>query len=175
MVKLTKENWDEQFSQGQWDSLASLKEAGHNAIIAMYCHFLCVEAEILDVGCGLANITNFLKFKYYLGIDISEVAIQKAKEKKNGEFQCVNADDFNTDKKFDIIIFNEVLYYLDALGTLKKFETYLTEKGFFVISVWKHPQTMRLWDEINKIYFRLDSTEISHKDNQWIIGVYKRK
>lgn len=95
MFELTKK-WDKEYSQGKWDYLTSLSESGRNAIIGMYCNYFHSGAEILDVGCGVGSITKYIKFKNYLGIDISKVALKKAKSKKvkNCKFINISAEEF---------------------------------------------------------------------------------
>ena len=172
---MNKEDWNKQYREGRWDYLISLKEASNNLVVAMYCNHFCPRAEILDVGCGFGNITEHIQFKDYLGIDFSEAVIERAVKKDRASFLCASAEDFSTDKKFDIIIFNEVLYYLDALEILKKYRLFLKENGFFVISIWKHPKTLKLWEKIGMVYICLDSIEISRDKtcDGWKIGVFR--
>jgi 2-polyprenyl-3-methyl-5-hydroxy-6-metoxy-1,4-benzoquinol methylase len=178
MFELAKK-WNREYLQGKWDHLTSLSECGRNAIIGMYCNYFHRRTEILDVGCGIGNITKYIKFKNYLGIDISKVALKKAKSKKikNCKFINVSAEEFFTKKKFDIIIFNEVLYYLDALAILNKFESFLKKDGFFVISMWENPKTLKLWKKIEKTYNCIDSTKVIHmkSGNKWNVGIFTIK
>jgi SAM-dependent methyltransferase len=73
--------------------------------------------KILDIGCGTAEILNFLpaSIKYY-GFDISEDYIKSAINKfgKRGNFYCANLNEprFKNLKSFDTIIAIGVLHHL---------------------------------------------------------------
>ena len=67
-------------------------------------------ASILDVGCGLGNLYDYLKKQdynfNYTGVDILPEMISRAKERKpQVEFHCANIfeDDLFQGRKFDVI------------------------------------------------------------------------
>ncbi len=78
--------------------------------------------SLLDLGCAGASLAVCLgpQFKTYCGVDISDVAIAKAKQQLAGmsnpstqcELHVSTVQDFQPSQQFDIIVFNEVLYYL---------------------------------------------------------------
>lgn len=100
---------------------------GH--IIRFYEHFLKYELnidgskseKILDFGCGNATHSLYFKSKGFdvYGVDISSIAIEIAKNRLKqceDNFKCIKENErfddvFNV--KFDIIIANQSLYYLD--------------------------------------------------------------
>lgn len=173
----SKEDWEKQYVGGEWDRLDSLKEASRYAIMGLYCNWFHKQPNVLDVGCGTGVIVNYLKFKNFLGIDISEDAIQKANKKENCAFLATNAEEFRTDKKFDVIIFNEVIYYFDAIKIMKKYEEFLNPDGIFLISIWENPRTKLVWDLIEFEYDCKDYIQLTHKDadNKWHVGIFKAK
>lgn len=72
---------------------------------------------ILDIGCGTANILNFLppSIKYY-GFDLNKNYIKYAQKKFNHQtLVCndINNDIIHTLPKFDIILANAILHHLD--------------------------------------------------------------
>ena len=71
---------------------------------------------ILDVGCGEGTLSDYLnndQREKYLGIDLSKEAVRLGKLKRPGiKFKSTNAENFVPRQKFDVIIFNEVLYYM---------------------------------------------------------------
>jgi 2-polyprenyl-3-methyl-5-hydroxy-6-metoxy-1,4-benzoquinol methylase len=77
--------------------------------------------RILDFGCGQGAATNFFNQKKIetLGVDISKVDINKAKKKykkyKNNFIHVDSIEDLSRkiDKKFDVIIAGQSLYYLN--------------------------------------------------------------
>ncbi len=133
---------------------------------------------ILELGCGTAlnleKIFNLnLKFKRYLGLDVSSdmLAIAKAKfpDNRKIEFQQKDITQLGkTGKKFDIIICTWVLSHLDAPAqVVNNMQRLLSPSGkmFFVffskpkwyINLWLYPLARYLFkakplteDEINK-------------------------
>src|SRR3989344_3249050 len=174
-MKLTKETWNEQYDQGKWDYVDNTSESCRASIIGFYCNRFNNSPDILDVGCGKSVVRNYIKFKTYIGLDISETA---TKHLKNQNIEIINTDaeKFTTEKKFDIIIFGEILYYVNN-KILEQYQDYLNEDGYFIISLWDHPKTRELWISINEQYECVDSIELkNHKtNNKWLIGIFKTK
>ena len=72
---------------------------------------------VLDVGCGPGNRSNyFSNSKAYLGVDISEVYINEAKNKYGGfgEFHVLSATEIDrlSCSSFDLVILNGVFHHL---------------------------------------------------------------
>ena len=85
-------------------------------------------------------LTDFIskrKAKFYTGIDLSLKAIQSALRKRpNFLFIQADAEKFNSQLKFDMIVFNEMLYYTDHNEIFLRYEKFLSTNGFIVISLW---------------------------------------
>ena len=47
-----------------------------------------------------------------------------------------DCETFTPHKKFDVIVFNEMLYYTDHVETMKHYRKFLEPGGIFVISIW---------------------------------------
>ena len=47
-----------------------------------------------------------------------------------------DCETFVPHKKFDVIVFNEMLYYTDHVETMKHYSKFLEPEGIFVISIW---------------------------------------
>lgn len=79
--------------------------------------------NILDIGCGPAEILNYLPEVNYWGFDISEIYIAKAKSKfqRFGTFCCKNltVQDLGNLPEFDIVIATGVLHHLDDVEAKK--------------------------------------------------------
>jgi 2-polyprenyl-3-methyl-5-hydroxy-6-metoxy-1,4-benzoquinol methylase len=74
-----------------------------------YVSFPFINKKILDVGCGDLELTKSMPFKSYLGIDISNEALELCKQKKpqwSFENKTINelADTFNFIMCFDVLI-----------------------------------------------------------------------
>tara|TARA_B100000902_G_C27168708_1_gene842617 strand:- start:1 stop:672 length:672 start_codon:yes stop_codon:yes gene_type:complete len=99
--------------------------------------------SILEVGCGLGYVVDLIaRNNQYIkvsGSDISKRAIQVAKKKfPNYNFfvSDITSRKTVTDKKFDIVIFNQILWYiLEKLdNSILNSHFILKNKGYFVIS-----------------------------------------
>ena len=98
---------------------------------------LPAQSSLLDVGCGVGGIIEHLPDLDYLGIDISEEAIKQASQMHANTFVCAEAETFCPSKKYDIILFNESLYYLkNPLEQAVRYMDFLTDEGRLLISVW---------------------------------------
>src|SRR6516165_10721348 len=72
--------WDEEYSGNKWDF------ADHTESDCVYSHLEkhAANGSILDLGCGTGNTANELDaaaYKSYLGVDISEICLSKARRR----------------------------------------------------------------------------------------------
>jgi 2-polyprenyl-3-methyl-5-hydroxy-6-metoxy-1,4-benzoquinol methylase len=108
-------------------------------------------SSILDLGCAGGTLALRLDagFRHYHGVDISDVAIAKAKENLEAarrphlehELQVSEIGEFNTSRQFDVIVFNEVLYYLPLEkipAIIRRFGGMLTKDGVILVSLKEH-------------------------------------
>ena len=51
-------------------------------------------------------------------------------------FKAADCETFKPHRKFDVIVFNEMLYYTDHVETMKHYTQFLNPNGLFIISVW---------------------------------------
>ncbi|WP_373067376.1 trans-aconitate 2-methyltransferase, partial [Gemmatimonas sp.] len=84
---------------------------------------------MLDVGCGEGVFQEQLRGAAgaYLGVDF-EAAIAKAQHKANADTRFVVGDmnEFTTTELFDVVVFNESIYYLhDTAAGLQRYERFL--------------------------------------------------
>ncbi|MFA5127351.1 MAG: class I SAM-dependent methyltransferase [Patescibacteria group bacterium] len=184
-LNINKSKWEKEFSAGKWNYLDSNPaERARSAVIAIYCQYFYPKAKILDVGCGLGTILDFLNSiqrKKYLGIDISKVAITKARKKK-ANFKNIDFNAFKSKTKYDIIIFNEVLYYLDETNALKQALKLLNKNGLVIISLYRMKSKrydQKIWQVSRKFFKSIGTTEITSlvKKQQvtWRVEVLKQK
>ena len=117
---------------------------------------LPAHSSLLDVGCGVGTMADHLPALDYTGVDVSHKALAIARTRHPGTFICSDAEGFHSDRKFDVILFNETLYYLeDPLKQLARYREFLSEGGPMIVSIWlpglEHPNRerhLRLIDEI---------------------------
>lgn len=142
-IEIEKEKWDEEYINGTWDYLSQSDEAARYSIIIGYIRRYAPKGNILDLGCGVGELWNWLtedERKRYLGVDISTEAVRFAK-RKNVECFCEgDIATFKPSHKYDIIVLNEVLYYIpNPLEIIQNCFCYLTENGTIVISMFIYP------------------------------------
>ena len=169
----SRESWEAQYREGYWSRLNLGGEHGHYAVILSYAIQLRPDASVLDVGCGEGILWRLLKqFGYgrYAGIDISETAIRKCKSfaEEKTSFVACDAEDYVPDTTFDLIIFNESLYYFrDPMNALKRYARYLAPKGIFVISLFDFIRTRAIRRRVKEVFSLLDETVVSNSHGTW--------
>ncbi|MBF0225757.1 MAG: class I SAM-dependent methyltransferase [Desulfobacterales bacterium] len=82
---------------------------------------------ILDIGCGTAEIINYLPKVEYYGFDTDKFYIESAKKKFGvcANFHCSNIDNecLESMPQFDIVIAMGVLHHLDDKTAINLFKT----------------------------------------------------
>ncbi len=185
-IVISKQHWEREFAKGAWDYLdTSLVERARHAIIGMYCQTLKPSGSVLDIGCGEGTLFDFLnenQQKKYVGLDISETAIKKAKKKRSGRFIICDASDFKSKKKYDAIVFNEVLYYTDEVAIFGKYAELLKERGVAIISLYNTKKLHyddRIWKNVRRYYEKIESIDISGTAKgmkvTWRISILKKR
>ncbi|MDF1875771.1 class I SAM-dependent methyltransferase [Sulfurimonas sp. SAG-AH-194-I05] len=99
--------------------------------------------SICEVGCGLGYVTKLLddslKTMQCDGMDISDVAITKSKKLfPSLKFftQNIGSSDFSFTKKYDVVILNQILWYIleDLENVFKNIDSILKKNGYLIIS-----------------------------------------
>jgi 2-polyprenyl-3-methyl-5-hydroxy-6-metoxy-1,4-benzoquinol methylase len=136
--------WDKEYSEEKWAF------AYNTAGDCLYPHLerYTKGADILDIGCGSGNTSTEMAGHYrsYLGVDISEAALAKARlrsqECGRGDKNSFACGDFLTyipPRRYDVILFRESLYHI-PMGKLKmtldRYAAYLKEDGVFVVRLF---------------------------------------
>jgi SAM-dependent methyltransferase len=137
--------WDKEYSNGKWNF------NDNTAADCVYPHLekYAENGSILDLGCGSGNTANELAFsayRSYLGVDISEAALHKARRwsEENGRADknsFVQADflEYVPNQQFDVILFRESLYHVPlgkVKATLDRYSSYLREGGVFIVRIF---------------------------------------
>ncbi len=96
----------------------------------------------LDIGCGngVSTIRLAEHFKYVEGVDIGPNLIAKAQQNyPHLKFTVAAAEDFTTDRKFDLVTSATSFYWMDRDVVLKRLEEILAEKGVFCAYKYDFP------------------------------------
>ena len=181
---LSKELWDSRYRDGYSENqLRSLNDFARYMIIAGYVHFLFKRPKILDIGCGdgiLVEVMPCSSFESYLGIDVSAEAVKKAESLAvpRVRFEVCNFEEWTPAEKYDVIIFNESLYYAKHPSKLVlDYAESLNDGGLIIVSMCRflhHPAM--LWRSLKKLFDTVDSTVIkTYKGELYNIKVLKKR
>jgi 2-polyprenyl-6-hydroxyphenyl methylase/3-demethylubiquinone-9 3-methyltransferase len=137
---------------------------------------------VLDHGCGegiLKQHLNAACYSRYLGVDLSSDAVAMAMNGKADEkshFVEGNVETFQPDGGYDIILFNEVLYYLkDPLATVMRYEPYLNPRGVIIVSMFDMMKSRKVWRQLDTRYAMAEASRaVNHGGHSWSIRVYRR-
>ena len=176
--------WEREYADGRWNYLSSSEQLPRYSVIEGWRNYYKPDGRVLDIGCGEGIVLSQSELKsqiHYLGVDVSQAAINKAKQKIRNplcqSFICCKIEDFNMmdAEGFDLIIFNEVLYYLpNYLDILYKFQSYLKPGGMFLVSI-SHSKK-RTWQLVDKKLekYRLNAVYLRglHSPKGWQLGIY---
>jgi 2-polyprenyl-3-methyl-5-hydroxy-6-metoxy-1,4-benzoquinol methylase len=178
------DEWDRQYATSTWDYLTGLEQAPRYAVIEGWRRRLKPTGSVLDLGCGegvlfdqippAARVT-------YTGVDLSEVAIESAVRKVRDaaleRFICSDLLTFEPPpgSRFDVIVFNEVLYYLaDPLSTVRRYRSVLAPDGIIVVSVFHLNQGTWKAIDASLANERLQATVVQDVSSgkRWYLGLY---
>jgi SAM-dependent methyltransferase len=166
--------WDAQYAQGQWDYLTGLGEVAHYAVIIGYGTYLKPGGSVLDVGSGegvLHTRWQLHGYSRYVGLDISEVAVKKLADRTDDrtEFVAADAENHTPDGQYDVIVFNESLYYFnDPLAALARYTTALAPDGVIIVSMFLNSRRSRaILGAVRREHDIVDTTRTTQGSTSW--------
>jgi len=129
------EFWN-QNSQEMWDS------GSRSTIIPFFEQYVEKEAQVLDIGCGDGYGTYKLSVTGYkaVGVDLSEVMIQKGKERGEGSNLSFIKGDFSAlpfeNEQFEAIMaINSLEWTEEPLQALNEIKRVLKKDGYACIAI----------------------------------------
>lgn len=131
--------WDREHESDRWAYLEDTPvERARHALVGMLCRHYAPHGAILDVGCGEGTLVDFLSTTHrYTGIDISKEAVRRAHTRQRLGVQQSDAATFRPQGHFDVIVFGEILYYLDATSALARYSALLAPGGLIIVSTYR--------------------------------------
>ncbi|HEX7116801.1 MAG TPA: class I SAM-dependent methyltransferase [Steroidobacter sp.] len=172
-VPLSRAAWESQYRHGHWDLLADTRELARYSVLAGYV-LLYPRARVLDVGCGDGLLALRLNGSYqsYLGIDLSETAIERARARvpsSRARFLQANAETRVPSGRFDVIVFNESLYYFERpLAVFDRYASRLADGGAIALSMYCGSARARaLLARLVAAHAPADRTLVRNGDRAW--------
>jgi 2-polyprenyl-6-hydroxyphenyl methylase/3-demethylubiquinone-9 3-methyltransferase len=178
-IPVSPTKWEAQYAAGAWDYLGDLKELGRYSVVAGYIRFLKPGGAVLNVGCGAGTLLGGLDesaYSRFVGIDISETAIRKASSRSSGKaaFVCADAETYQPGESFDVIVFNETLYYFEApLECCRRYESFLRKDGIVITCLYGLSARARgIQSQLTARYPSLDEVVIRNDPHYWVCNVF---
>jgi SAM-dependent methyltransferase len=139
-----KHLWNNEFSRGRWDCL----DRTPGDYVYSYVEKYASNGSILDLGCGSGSTGNELdetSYRHYRGVDISDVAIEKARRRTEENHRVeknryCQADIFGyvPTQQYDVILFRDSIYYIprgQIIAMLDRYSQFLKEGGVFIVRI----------------------------------------
>lgn len=170
--------WDREYKDGNWDYLGAMDNLGGLVSVLGYCQYLN-PASILDVGCGaglLAAKLKVLPYRSYLGIDLSAEAVAQAGTVADARtaFAVSGAEEFQTDRRFDAIVFSQILNYVEHPDwVLARYAKYLAPNGRLIVSMYASGRTRAAWNLIERAMAVEDAMTITQASGATTTKVLK--
>jgi SAM-dependent methyltransferase len=177
-IPMAKPLWESQYRHGFWNYLSDADEVPRYSVLAGYLSYLKPGGSILDVGCGVGVLQERLiagSYTRYVGLDVSEIAIEKASARSDDRtsFICAEAEGYVPREHFDAIVFNESLHYLES--PLDVFERYchsLEPGGIALTSLYISTRTDAIRRELKSLFPVTQEVTLTNKAKTWIITVF---
>ena len=172
-----KELWESQYRSGGWQFMRGLDELARYSVIAGQLHHLKPGGSVLDVGCGEGLLADQLRpfgYSRYLGVDLSEAAVQQAASRvdERTSFAAADAESYTPSGRWDAVVFNECVYYFrDPLGTVRRYEAFLEDGGLFVVSTFRSRRADVIVRRLLARYRLLAETAVSNRKGTWAVRV----
>lgn len=176
---ISKEIWEAQYRKGGWEFMRNLDELARYSVIGGYLHALKPGASVLDVGAGeglLADQLRIFGYSRYLGIDLSEAAIEQAAARRDERttFQAADAETFVPEGKWDAIVFNECVYYFkDPIGTVERYKRYLEDGGVMVVSMYRSRRSDMISKRLVDLGELQVETTVANRKGAWVVQVFR--
>lgn len=137
--------WNKEYSGNKWD----FADNTIGDCVYSYLERYSTNGSILDIGCGSGNTATEMpmgSYLTYLGIDISEAALIKARRRSKecgrqdkNQFACADFLEYVPTGQFDVILFRESMYHVPLSkikATLECYAKHLSEGGVFIVRLF---------------------------------------
>ena len=113
-------------------------------------------SSIIDVGCGDGKFLKTLKNRGFNDLTGIDLFIDEENMKKGIKIHQTSLEDFQTIRKYDVIISNHAFEHMDnQLENLKCFENLVQDNGIIVIRIPVKSQPV--WEKYGVNWFQIDA------------------
>jgi len=128
-------SFDAKYESGDWNFTNETPTLVH--LVEKYS----LKGHILVLGCGAAPIASALNqnsYETFLGVDLSEEAINIARQQTTDKihFEIGDMVNYQCARSYDVILFSDCLYYVPLFfrkGLLKRMSRNLTSTGRIIV------------------------------------------
>lgn len=151
LIRQDRGAWEKEYQDGSWEFLSDENESIRYTVLARYIAKQQRPIRLCDVGCGPGIILRHLDMNLiakYTGLDFVQESLDRIDPKRSQDrYICSSLEEYVPDDKWDVILFNEVLYYMDdPVKEMRKFEAALSKGGIFIVSMHKKDRWLAYGD-----------------------------
>lgn len=175
-----KSVWDAEYGDGRWAYMGEQRELARYWTVIGFMDAFGQGGEYLDVGCGdgvLFERFRPLGYQRYVGVDISDVAIEKLclHNDDRTHFSQADGEVYQPAGRFDVIIFNESLYYLrDPVSSLQHYVRWLKPGGCILVSTYTASRrSLAVLRGAKRAFEVLDEVKTTQGAMSWLCTVLK--
>lgn len=162
-------------ARGGWGRLRDAGEADRYRAVRAAVERHAPDGFVLDVGCSQGILQEGLTYRRYVGVDRYAPALRRARGADTPEttFVAADASRFVPDAPPDVVVFNEVLYYLPRpVQTVERYARLLAPGGVVVVSCYARTwPTRRLLRRLGRRLTVVESERVTTGPHAWEVVV----
>jgi 2-polyprenyl-3-methyl-5-hydroxy-6-metoxy-1,4-benzoquinol methylase len=160
-----------------WQRLRGQSETARYRAVRRVTERYAREGFVLDIGCSQGILQEGLTYGRYLGVDNCEQSVLLARPKcdRSTQFVCANGSDFVADQPPNVVVMNEVIYYLpDPIAAVEHHARRLARGGVVIVSIYARTwSSRRLLRALGARLELVESNLIRSGHLAWIVAVYR--
>lgn len=179
---LSAADWDREYDKGVLEYYGELRELARYSVLIGYLREQGGALDVLDIGCGVGLLRGRLRddeVARFVGTDPSSVAVQRAREAHPADEFVVTELPEVALGPFDVVVCNEMLYYVDDLDALlERIGALLAPGGRLLTSIVRHPGDVTLHRALDERFERVDAVVVrseSGPGNAWRLACHARR